>query len=345
VRSLLASRDTSYRVTRLPRGLNRAGRLLLRGTRGFAAGQGLVHTYRVAEDVIELLGALFADLNVRSRGGVVWTATTRHLPLEVAVTPADCPTRSFPLGGAVVADGVVQFAHHIQQWLIAQLSAPVPPCPMHGFALDPRLVGRSPHWVCPQGDFECEFGRYLLALWPPAAYDPEAAPMLAARLHDRGIRFTSVGLAERGSSPIAQVTVFPGEDEASVRVALAPFRVEISSAEAVWTERFTESTPEGTFRGLRLRGGGAQWLAALTGQLDRPSGDQDADVLVDGQSVRLGPEHGLGGPGEPLVLDTDGIPFADVGEIAYCAGGFPPTTGVRGEERPFYAWQIRIKET
>jgi hypothetical protein len=86
-------------------------------------------------------------------------------------------------------------------------------------------------------------------------------------------------------------------------------------------------------------------LAALTGRLVRPSGDQDADVLVDGQSVRLGPEHRLGGPDEPLLLDTDGIPLADVGEIAYCVGGFPPATGIRGEERPFCAWQIRIKET
>jgi hypothetical protein len=50
----------------------------------------------VAEDVIELLGALFADLNVRSQGGVVWTATARRFPLEVEVTPADCPSRSFP---------------------------------------------------------------------------------------------------------------------------------------------------------------------------------------------------------------------------------------------------------
>jgi hypothetical protein len=196
-------------------------------------------TYRVAEDVIKLLGALFADLNVRSRGGVVWTASARHLPLEVEVTPADCNTRSFPLRGAVVADGVVQFAQQVQQWLIGQLSDPVPPCPTHGFALDPRLVGRFPRWACAQGDFDCEFGRYLLALWPPAAYDPEAAPMLAARLQDRGIRFTKVGLAERGSTPIAQVTLLPGEDEASVRAALGPFRVEISSAEPVWTERFT----------------------------------------------------------------------------------------------------------
>jgi hypothetical protein len=299
----------------------------------------------VAEDVIELLGALFADLNVRSQGGVVWTATARRFPLEVEVTPADCPSRSFPVGGAVVADGVVRFAQQVQQWLMAQLSGPVPPCPTDGSMLDPRLVGRSPHWVCRQGDFECEFGRYLLALWPPAAYDPEAAPMLAARLDDRGIRFTQVGLGERASAPVAHVTLFPGEDEASVRAALTPFHVKISWAEAVWTERFTESTPEGTFRGLRLRGGGAQWLAALAGRLDRSSGDQDADVLLDGQSVRLGPEHRLGGPGEPLLLDADGVPFADVGEIAYCVGGFPPATGVRGEVHPFYAWQIRIKET
>jgi hypothetical protein len=299
----------------------------------------------VAEDVIGLLGALFADLNVRSQGGVVWTATTRHFPLEVAVTSADRPTRSFPLRGAGVAEGLVQFAQQVQHWLVPQLPAPVPPCPTHGSALDPRLVGRSPHWVCPQGDFECEFGRYLLALWPPAAYDPEAAPMLAARLDDRGIRFHSVGLAERASTPIAKVTLFLGEDESSARAALAPFRVEISWAEPAWTERFTESTPEGTFRGLRLRGDGAGWLAALTGQLERPSGDQDADVLVGEQSVRLGPEHRVGGPDEPLLLEVGGVPFADVGEIAYCTGGFPPATGVRGEQRPFYAWQIRIKET
>lgn len=224
-----------------------------------------------------------------------------------------------------------------------QLAAAVPPCPADGSALDARLVAGRPHWVCPEGDFDCEFGGYLLALWPPAPDDPKAAAMLAARLDVHGIRWATVGLDRRGSTPVAQVTVFRGEDDASVRAALAPFRVQIGWAEPARTERFTESTPDGTFCGLRLTGGG--WLAAISGRLDRPNEDVDADILVGNQPVRLGPEHRRGGPGDPLPLDADGILFADVGEIAYCAGGFPPGTGVRGEHPPFYAWQMRIRET
>jgi hypothetical protein len=63
--------------------------------------------------------------------------------------------------------------------------------------------------VCPQGDFDCEFGGYLLALWPPALDDTEAAPMLATRLDARGIRYTRIDLSTRGSTPIAQVTLVP----------------------------------------------------------------------------------------------------------------------------------------
>jgi hypothetical protein len=89
----------------------------------------------VADDVIELVSALFKDLSARSVG-VMWTATARHLPLEVEVTPADYPARSFPLGETDAADAVIEFAHRVQQWLIARLSTPVPPCPTHGSALN-----------------------------------------------------------------------------------------------------------------------------------------------------------------------------------------------------------------
>lgn len=148
-----------------------------------------------------------------------------------------------------------------------QLAAAVPPCPADGSALDARLVAGRPHWVCPEGDFDCEFGGYLLALWPPAPDDPKAAAMLAARLDVHGIRWATVGLDRRGSTPVAQVTVFRGEDDASVRAALAPFRVQIGWAEPARTERFTESTPDGTFCGLRLTGGG--WLRSAADWTDR----------------------------------------------------------------------------
>jgi hypothetical protein len=72
--------------------------------------------------------------------------------------------------------------------------------------------------------------------------------MLAARLDAHGIRYTSVGLRTRGSTPIAQVTLLPGADAASVRAALKPFGVEVIWSDAVWIERLTEATRDGTVR-------------------------------------------------------------------------------------------------
>lgn len=296
----------------------------------------------VADELVGLLGGLFEDIELCAPYGVAWTVSARHLPADVEVMPADGTTASFSLHDGAMAEVVAGFATQLQEWLIPQLGASVPRCPYDGATLEPRLVGSTPDWRCPQGDFECEFGAYLTSLWPPAADDPEAARMLARRLHDAGVRVRSVGFIRRGGSSVAHVTLYEGDTEASARAAAEPFEVEFDWAEPPWTERFTESTSDGTFRGLRLRGGRPGRLARLTGALARPPEGEDADIRVGDTSVRLGPDHRIGSPGEPLLLAADGDPVAEVGDLAVCTGGFTPSC-VRGERSPFHAWEIRVR--
>jgi hypothetical protein len=302
-------------------------------------------TSAVTADAIMLLGALFDDIGVRAPIGVTWVADSRHPPMAVDVTAAGHPGRSFRLPDTDPADAVVPFAAEVQDWLIPLLGVAVPPCPSDGLGLLPQRSESGPGWVCPEADFECGFGEYLLALWPPGDGEPEVTMMLAARLQHRGVRFTGVGIKRRSGSMTAEIEMYDGADEAAARAAAAPYVAELSWAAPVTTERFLESTADGTYRGLRLCGGGPVRLALAVGPLGRASEADGCDVLIGGNAVRLEPDHRIGGPGEALIIDADGVPFADEGEIASCGGGFGGGSHVRGEHGPFYAWQITVKDS
>lgn len=60
--------------------------------------------------------------------------------------------------------------------------------------------------------------------------------------------------------------------------------------------------------------------------------------------MRLLPEHRLGAPGSPVVLDRSGQPFADEGDRICCVGGFVPCRPVRGEAPVFEAGELRVYE-
>lgn len=60
--------------------------------------------------------------------------------------------------------------------------------------------------------------------------------------------------------------------------------------------------------------------------------------------VRLIPEHRLGGPGEVLVAEASGRPFAGDGEPVTCAGGFAPGGPVANQPTIFNAGQLVVYE-
>jgi hypothetical protein len=292
------------------------------------------------EDLVHMLRALFSDIQVRSAPDVRWGASGRQLPVQVSArVGADGPVGSFELPGGDVADRVVDLAAALQDWLFPQLGISVPPCPHNGRRLRLRLRGATLSWTCPSGDFECELGRYLVSLWPPKPGDKRASPMLAERLDGTGVRWSGCSVGQSDETPVARVTLYAGEDEALAHAAAAPLDVEIEWEQPIVTERvMADGRPT-----LRLAGGGMRMLADLTGTLGRPRDGDDADILVNDVPVRLEPEHRIGGPGEPLLLDAAGVPFADVGDIVSCGGGFAPPTGIAGERRrPFYAWEISV---
>lgn len=58
--------------------------------------------------------------------------------------------------------------------------------------------------------------------------------------------------------------------------------------------------------------------------------NRDGNIRVGQTLIRLTVEHHLGGPGEVLLLDPDGVPFADEGDEVRCAGSFErPTAPIR----------------
>ncbi len=172
--------------------------------------------------------------------------------------------------------------------------------------------------------------------------------MLAARFRRRGVSGISrFGVERRSDCWVATLRLGPDGDDVAVRDAAAPLVVEVEAerAEAVRTVRLQRAATdtEPAHRALALRGV-AITLAALRGPLRRAKARESCDFLVGETQVRLGPEHRIGPPGRPVVLDAAGHPFAEEGDTGCCVGGFLPTGPVRGETPVFHAGELRAND-
>ncbi len=103
------------------------------------------------------------------------------------------------------------------------------------------------------------------------------------------------------------------------------------------------------YRELSVQGDVHMKLARLDGTLRRTSEQDDCDFLVEGSHghfirVRLVPEHLVGPPGGPVVLDSCGKPFADDGDEVLCVGGGIPASNVEGGRSVFVAGKLRVFE-
>ena len=291
---------------------------------------------------------LFDDCSFRAPFGIGWDVDRVDAPVTATVTPADCSTARIVLSRDDLL-GRINFTARLQAFLDVELDRPVPPCPVHRVGLTPVRVDQVVHWRCPECDFGCRIGDYQDALWPPG---PEEEPGRIARMLSR--RFSrrrvtgihSFGVERRDDRWLAKVRVRPEADVAAIRAAAAPILVEVdrlARADAVRTIRThrpaTETEP--AHRALSLAGV-AMPLAALRGPLRRASPADNCDFLVADTPVRLVPEHRLGPPDGPVVLDASGKPFAEEGDEVCCVGGFLKTGPVRGQTPVFSAGELRV---
>jgi len=84
-------------------------------------------------------------------------------------------------------------------------------------------------------------------------------------------------------------------------------------------------------------------LARLDGALCRAAPEDECDFLVGNTRVRLGPDHLIGEPGSPLLMDADGVAFANEGDQVSCGGGAVPHGPVRTDKPSiFHAGQISV---
>jgi hypothetical protein len=211
--------------------------------------------------------------------------------------------------------------------------------------LTPTRVGDEVTWTCPEGDFRCEVGEYeLTAFWPPTKPDQWAAPLLAKRFHHCGVTGLSrFSVDERDGRLVASVAVRPEADEDAVRAAASPLPVEFSRAPAISTMReWRQATDREPAREILTLTGVAMRLARLDGVLRRAAPGEDCDFLVGNTRVRLAAAHLIGAPGSPLIVDIDGVPFADEGDQVSCGGGSGPSGPVRGGTTIFTAGQISV---
>jgi len=299
------------------------------------------------DDLVAWIQGLFQDFSVRAPFGIGWELDRDEPPLAATVTPADCSTARIALRRDDVGERI-SFADRLRVFLDIELDRSVPPCPNHLIGLLPVRVDDAVEWRCREGDFRCRVGDYQEALWPPGPEEEpgNVAPMLAAHFHRRNVRgIHSFGVELRDGRWVATVKLRPDGDEAIVREAAAPVVVEARRVEAVRTVRLERpaSEMEPAHRSLSLVGVPLR-LAALQGRLRRAGADGHCDVLVDDASVRLLPEHRIGPPGGPLVLDASGDPFAEEGDRVCCVGGFGKTGPVRGETPIFNAGELRVYE-
>ena len=299
------------------------------------------------DDLVGWIEGLLADCSARAPFGVSWDLDRAEPPLIARVTPADRPTTHVALRRDDVRERI-DFAARVQALLAVAFERPVPPCPNHRTGLALVRAGDGVEWCCPQGDFRSRVGDCREALWPPAPDEDSmnAAPRLAERFRRRGVtgvyRFS---VERRDGRLLARVQLRAEGDERAVRTAAAPVSVEVERVEGVRTVRVerpaTTTTP--AHRAL-TRAGVSLRLASLRGRLHRAGTPDDCDFLVGDGPVRLLPNHRIGPPGGPLVLDASGVPFAEEGDAVCCVGGFAPTGPVRGERRVFNAGELRVHD-
>lgn len=293
-------------------------------------------------ELLDWLAGLFGDCVVRAPFGVRWDVDRERPPLVVSVTGADMPTDHIEIDHDDIG-GRLEFASRVQAVIGEMLDRPVPSCPAHGLGLASTRVGDQIAWVCPEDDFRCGVGEYeQSAFWPPTRTDRWSAPMLAKRFAKYGVLgLSSFSVRDRDGLPVAQVAVRPDADRRAVREAAAPLAVEFSDVPAIGTARewhpATERQP--AHETLTLTGV-AMHLALLRGVLHRARPGDDCDFLVGGTSVCLGAAHVIGGPGNSLLQDTDGVAFADEGDEVSCVGGAKMRG--RGEPAIFDAAQISV---
>jgi hypothetical protein len=299
------------------------------------------------DDLVAWIGGLFDDCAVRAPFGIGWNLDRAQPPLTATVTPADGPTGTIRLARDTVLQRI-NFAARLQAFLDVELDGPVPPCPTHRTGLVPIRLGHSVEWRCPSGDFQCRVGDYEEALWPPGLDEEQRVmgPMLARRFHRRqvaGIR--SFGVKRRDDRWVARIQLGPDADEAVVRAVAAPIALEVERVAGISTIRLQRDATitEPAHRALSIVGAPMP-LAALTGRLHRADPQTTYDCLVDDTPVQLQPEHQIGPPGGPVVLDARGSSFAEEGDSVCCVGGFGVDGPVQGQTPVFYAGEIRVYE-
>ncbi len=155
----------------------------------------------------------------------------------------------------------------------------------------------------------------------------------------------------RSDTLVGDMVLRPSADEAAIRNATAPVVLHVTQIGPISTVREDEPGGDGQppRRTLWLRGEmAAMRLALLQGILRRPRAEDECDFLVErGNSrvrIRLQPEHRCGGPGEPVLFDHTGAPFADDGDEVACVGGFGPGSRVEGEPGVFSAGKLTVDE-
>lgn len=299
------------------------------------------------DDLVTWIGGLFGDCSVRAPFGIGWDLDRAEPPLTATVTPADCSTARIVLRRDDVGERI-NFVARLQAFLDIELDRPVPPCPNHQVGLVPIRAGDEVEWRCPEGDFRARVGDYQEALWPPGPDEDlgNIGPMLGDRFRRRGVTgIHSFSVQLRDGRWVAALRLRPDGDETAVRQAAAPVLVEAEPVEAVRTVRLKRpaTATEPAHRAL-TRVGVPLLLAALRGRLRRAGANDDYDFLVANTPVRLLPEHRIGPPSGPLVLDASGDPFADEGDAVCCVGGFDSTAPVRGETPVFNAGELRVDE-
>jgi len=282
----------------------------------------------VPGETVAWLEGLFADLSVRAPHGITWEVDRDEPPQRLRVSLAGYG----PVADLEVPDSALvsrlAVAQQVQRHVDAGWAVALPPCPDHGSGL---VLGRADdelRWRCPHGDADCAVGDYQELLWPPRS-EYHAGSLLGERWRRRGVRGVARWSVQNG---VVQVTLHEGADEDAVRDAAAPLAVELEWIPPVGWARRQENDGET----LAITNA-MMWLARLDGPLRRSSSDE---LQVGGTPVRLSFEHHVGAPGEPLILDGDGVPFANEGDRVICAGGFAPSGPVSGDQQVFQVDQM-----
>lgn len=297
---------------------------------------------------VDWLQALFSDIGFRARPAVIWSASSRSLPITVTLKAGEDAVGALVLDGSNVAEAVCGFTAELQSLLKPFIGGGLPPCPTHGLSLVAKQNLDMLEWRCTEGDFSCALGEYEESLWPPGADERDAAPMLASRLTRRGMRWWSLEVTRGESGWVAKITLQPGTDAGSVRDVVAPMSAELHFAEPAYTvlEDHADGPRSVPYRSLSLRGA-LQQSALLRGILRRATDGDNCDFLVEGQHqqrvrVRLLPDHSIL-PGEDMIVaDHLGKPFATDGDNVECGGGFARVSPVEGEPVCFHAWEVRV---